>query len=223
MPNKVGTIIESIDGGKPVDFANHDGINGNAGGTGDIPITDFGADRIIEPTTYRIPEPPGTGRRSRSGKPDGRTRAGRAARATDAGTPAAASESNLASVLSLKDLLLTVHMSASMLLKVEELALEIDEADKLAKAIEDLAKFYPVAIDPKKIAWANLGITAAQIYGTRIMAYRLRMANEKATRVPTPKPTPITDVPRTNGAPQPITAEPVYNPSDIWPEGAENY
>ncbi len=106
-----------------------------------------------------------------------------------------------------------------MLLKVEELALETDEAEKLAKAIEDLAKFYPVAIDPKKLAWANLGITAAQIYGLRIMAYRLRVQNEKASRPqqPKPAPAPVTAMPKQTAQP-PVE---IYNPSDVWNESAE--
>jgi len=222
MSDKVRTVIEPIDGGKSDDLSDSNGSGGNTGGIENAPIIDFGTDRI-EPSTYRIPDAPASGtRRNRHGGIDGRSRAARAARAAGTGETAPPNQQNLASVISLKELLLTVHNSASMLLKIEELALENEEAEKLSKAIEDLAKFYPVAIDPKKLAWANLGITAAQIYGLRIMAYRLRMANEKGVRgqgsgVREHKstPTPVTEMPK------PTPQAEIYNPSDVWNESAE--
>jgi len=62
--------------------------------------------------------------------------------------------------------------------QVPELALERDEAAKLAGAIEKVSRHYPVNIAPKAVDWTNLAICAVTIYGTRIAAYRLRLKAE---------------------------------------------
>lgn len=225
MSGKVGCVIEPIDGGKSADLSDNGGSSGNESGSQDTPIVDFGSDRI-EPSTYRIPEPPDTGtRRNRRGGIDGRTRAARAARTADTGTPATESKSNLVE-LSLKDLLLSVHNIGSMMLKVEELALEETEAEKLAVAIQEVGKYYHVSFDPKKIAIANLAIVTCQIYGFRIMAYQMRLKNEKASRGPMPVKTTEAKPQVVNGDARPKPDQPrmrqphEMTPSDIWPESA---
>lgn len=64
---------------------------------------------------------------------------------------------------------------------VPELELDKEEAGKLANAIEKVSRHYPVNIAPKAVDWANLGICAVTIYGTRIAAYRFRLKAEGAT------------------------------------------
>ena len=55
-------------------------------------------------------------------------------------------------------------------LKVPGIALTENEAHQLAMAINNVAAYYPIAIDPKMQAWGALFITAGTIYGSRVIA-----------------------------------------------------
>lgn len=59
-------------------------------------------------------------------------------------------------------------VTGSPLLKIDR-----TEANAMAKAIGEVAKHYPVKIDPKTAAWANLVTVAGAVYGPRIMAGRM--------------------------------------------------
>jgi hypothetical protein len=67
--------------------------------------------------------------------------------------------------------------------KTAELALDQNESKMLAQAIADVAKFYPVAVDPKTIAWINLTMVAGMVYGPRIVAIAYKPPKEKPDNV----------------------------------------
>lgn len=76
-----------------------------------------------------------------------------------------------------------------------EIALEKSEAKALAEATAEVAKHYPMAIDPKTIAWVNLATCMGLTYGPRVYMLRKRLdaeAREKRHRragAPTPEAT----------------------------------
>jgi hypothetical protein len=73
-------------------------------------------------------------------------------------------------------------MALSAVTKTPELALDPDEAKELAKAAAEVQKHYDTVIDPKTLAWVQLGMVAASVYGPRMIAVNIRLKNEKAQR-----------------------------------------
>lgn len=58
-----------------------------------------------------------------------------------------------------------------------------NEAHELANAYANVAQYYPsLNLDPKYAALGNLGACISIVYGSKIMAYRMRMAYEKSER-----------------------------------------
>jgi hypothetical protein len=90
----------------------------------------------------------------------------------------------------LESLLLSVHLMGAAFFGTPELALDPEEATKLSDAIKNVAQYYPVVFDPKKLAIANLGIVLMTTYGTRGVAIYKRMRDEEPKK-PKPAPTPI--------------------------------
>lgn len=79
--------------------------------------------------------------------------------------------------------MLGIHSTLHVAFKIPELELEQGEAREIAKAYADVAEHYSfLKIDPKFAAVANLCAAVSITYGSRITAYRLRMANERALR-----------------------------------------
>ncbi len=80
-------------------------------------------------------------------------------------------------------LLLSIHLGLSSLLAEPALALDATEGRKLAEAGVEVARHYDIAVlSPKAMAWLNLGVIAAGIYGPRIMAMRIKAGLKKAAR-----------------------------------------
>lgn len=73
---------------------------------------------------------------------------------------------------------------AAAFTRVDELALEKDESKMLADAIGEVAKHYPMTIDPKTLAWVNLATCAGMIYGPRVFLYNKRVSNERKKQAP---------------------------------------
>ena len=65
------------------------------------------------------------------------------------------------------------------LTKAPELALDKDEAEKLAAALANVAAYYPMVINPKYLAWIQLGTVCAGVYGTRAIAISIRLKKER--------------------------------------------
>lgn len=78
--------------------------------------------------------------------------------------------------------MLSIHAMGAAFLQTPELALDNSESRPLAEAVKAVADFYPTTIDPKIIAWANLGAACGMIYGPRIFAIRARHQAEAAER-----------------------------------------
>jgi len=75
------------------------------------------------------------------------------------------------------------------------IAIDTDEAAKLAQAAQRVARHYDVpGMSQQTIDWIGLIQTVGAIYGSRIMAARLERAAERAARAaqtPAPKVEPI--------------------------------
>lgn len=70
-------------------------------------------------------------------------------------------------------------MGASFV-RIPELALPQEEADKLASAIDRVNSFYDIGLfSEKTAAWIHLVATAGSIYGPRFYAAAVRMKAQK--------------------------------------------
>lgn len=98
-----------------------------------------------------------------------------------------------------------------------ELALDISEAANLAQALDTVNKFYNVEVAEKTIAWTNLAMVAGMIYGTRLVAIRMRRQSER--RAPPRDVTPNKAQDNTTDAPQAASTEAAYSgiPDDFVP------
>ncbi len=113
------------------------------------------------------------------GRPPG---SGKSSVKPGSGKPVAQAKAAPASVVGIEALLLGIHSIASSLTKVEEIALDKSEANQLAQALAAVNVHYQKTVDPKLIAWMGVVAVAGQVYGPRVLAYRLRTADEKAKR-----------------------------------------
>jgi hypothetical protein len=85
---------------------------------------------------------------------------------------------------------LGVHEIGANLFKAEELSLDEEEAGVLGQATLKVWQEYDMPIpDAKTMAWVNLAKVVSQVYGPRVMAIRMRKANEARNR-----PQPIRQV-----------------------------
>lgn len=82
--------------------------------------------------------------------------------------------------------LLGIHTAIASATKIPEIELSQPEAQRLAVAVGEVAKYYPVAIDAKTQAWMGLIMVAGAMYGQRAAAYYFRV-NAK------PEPPPVAD------------------------------
>jgi hypothetical protein len=79
---------------------------------------------------------------------------------------------------------LSVHALLAGIAKTPELALDPGEGKLLAQGMIDVAKFYPVVVDPKTLAWINLSMIAGTVYGTRIFAIAAKQSAKKNEGLP---------------------------------------
>jgi hypothetical protein len=105
--------------------------------------------------------------------------------------------SNLAA--NLEHILLSIHTMGAAFLSCPELELDSQEAEKLARSIRELSKYYPISLDVKRMAQIDLAMMAAMIYGTRGVAIYRRLSREQKAK-------PITVMPNPKPAPKPETA-----------------
>lgn len=111
---------------------------------------------------------------------------------------------------SLEALLFSTHLMLAALVDNADLALNQDEAKKLAESLERVKAFYPVNFNPKIMAWFHLTTTAAGIYGPRLLLMLNTPAKKRPVEMPRPQAaSPPQPKPKPNGAPQ------VFTPSDL--------
>lgn len=79
-----------------------------------------------------------------------------------------------------------------------EFVLDKKEADVLGEAVANVASHYPVSLDPKIMAWVQLGVASATIYGGKAWAFYGRKSREEKAEAPA-KPSPLATVPKFGG------------------------
>lgn len=86
-------------------------------------------------------------------------------------------------------------------LKVPEIGITKEEADKLAKASANVARHYDVSATQKTLDWTNLAMAIAMVYGTRIMAinFRRKMTPSAPTNPADDNGGPILDLTKNGG------------------------
>lgn len=75
-----------------------------------------------------------------------------------------------------------MHQMLASMTGVAEFELDTDEAKKLGRGIQNVARHYDIPATQKTIDWTNLAMIVAGVYGTRIMAYRMRVAATRNAR-----------------------------------------
>lgn len=64
--------------------------------------------------------------------------------------------------------------------KVEELAIDPDEAKRLSDAMARVNELYDGFVIPEKtLAWISLAMAMGGVYGPRVAAYNIRMKEER--------------------------------------------
>lgn len=71
-----------------------------------------------------------------------------------------------------------IHTMLASSMNTPELALNEDETAKLAGAINNVAQYYPVVIDPKMQAWMGLFMVAGSLYVPRVISIYARANTE---------------------------------------------
>jgi len=116
----------------------------------------------------------------------------------------------------LERLLLSVHLMGAAALASPELELEESEAKKLASAIREVSKFYPVTLDPKRLALLELGTVAMMVYGTRGVAIYRRVKTEVKPKAPL-QVMPNRPAPKTAQATAPVREPEKQNTTESRP------
>lgn len=78
----------------------------------------------------------------------------------------------------------------AMALKTPELVITDDQAKVLAEAMERVAEHYPISLDPKMMAWAQLIMVMFGVYGIKVMAIHQRRKGEQNQVAQTAQPIP---------------------------------
>jgi hypothetical protein len=67
-------------------------------------------------------------------------------------------------------ILFNIHGMVAAATGFDKLALAQEEANSLAKAVNNVRQFYPMHVSAKALAWSNLFMVAGTVYGSRIIA-----------------------------------------------------
>lgn len=199
MLESIGDDIIGSDIGKsPTDTDNKSA----SGGEGRIDKSEIinGYD-VESPSTERINTGDGTAKRGR-GRPPG-------SRNNNSGKSNAASGTETKVRLdsfSIEGLLIGIHQMGAAMLKTPELEISKEEAKQLSDAVQAVAKEYNHVINPKTAAWIQLCIACGGIYGTRIVAIRMREKSANKSKVHVMQATP---------EPAYVEPEPIDRPAEI--------
>lgn len=87
------------------------------------------------------------------------------------------------SVEGLSGILFSAHMMLAGITRVEEMALDMPEAEQLAQATANMMRHYPNAvISPKTVDTINFIMCCGALYGTRLIAIRNRRTQARQNR-----------------------------------------
>lgn len=125
-------------------------------------------------------------------------------------------------------MLLGIHVMLAGMTQVPEFMLDPKEAAALSSAIKQVNDFYPMMVDPRKVAVVQLCVVAGGIYGTHFMAWRKRTAAAAPQRptaaapssAPAAAPSSTAAAPSSAAAPVVDILSRAKNPSDLWKESA---
>lgn len=102
---------------------------------------------------------------------------------------------------SFKDILFSTHAMLASIASAPDLAIDEDEAEKLAKAIANVSRHYNVpTMAQETLDWIMLIQAGGAIYGPRIIAWRMDRMSRRV------KPTPQSPMAPRNVAPSPSAA-----------------
>jgi hypothetical protein len=76
--------------------------------------------------------------------------------------------------------LINVHALLAGMTSIPEIAIEREQAEILATAATEVMALYDFGMSQEQQAWVNLMMVAGSIYGTKVFAYKMRLADEKA-------------------------------------------
>ncbi len=171
------TVIGDGDSKPASDTGNHSGdANGNSG-------IEFepGKPLVIDPAAFLGDTGSDSGRSSgdggdgRPGASDPPKRRGRKPGSTNK----KASQNFQLETDAISAILLSTHQMLSVYSKIPELEIDVDESEKLAKGIANVARHYDTKVSAKALDWYYLIQVLVLIYGTRLYAIRERKRLEK--------------------------------------------
>lgn len=157
-------LEEPID---PVTLAGGNGSDANDGGPGN---GDGGDDFTFDPERHI-----GIDRRNADGSYRRKRRTGKRG-------PRKSSSSSSLDIGTVSAILMSVHAGVAGMIATPELMLSEPEAKQLGQGLLELERCYPMAVDPRVLAWVNMTAICGMIYGPRIMAIRMRRQNERPQR-----------------------------------------
>lgn len=158
--------IAGTDGSNEFRFDGDPRPNGGNGKQPDNSVT--GPNVTVDPATLAgssTGSEPGSGKRKR-GRPPGSGNKSKSSGGTAPKTPLDLGFFQFG--------ILGIHTALAAITKIPEIALSEPEAETLAKAMANVAQYYPVAIDAKTQAWMALVMTAGTMYAPRFIAYTVR-------------------------------------------------
>lgn len=127
-----------------------------------------GAPRVVDPATGSTPggDAAGSGPRRRGRRPGSRN--------------SVTGKKSPLDVNGLETLLFSLHAMAAAYLRIPELELEKTEAERLSAAAARVLAHYPVTLAAESIDIVNLVMACGMIYGSRVMAIRVRKSRAGA-------------------------------------------
>ncbi len=159
-------------------------IEGNSGATGNddselnAASGETAANEYLDPADLASPVngsqgSNGSGNGSSAGEPV-RKRRGRKPGSINAKKGETISVDGLASII------FSAHAMLAGITHSQELMLDPTEATQLAQATANVSRHYGVAMAAKTVDWINFAMVAGGIYGTRLIAIRMRRQYERA-------------------------------------------
>lgn len=130
----------------------------------------------------------GSGEKRKAGWPKGKKRGASKA----GGNPIPGQQTPL-DLDGISKLLYSCHAILAGISKTPEIEFSEDESKKLGAAIVNVGRHYNLAVAEKTMDWTNLLMCAGMIYGSKLIAIKMRKASDRAAR-----PEPEAEQPRNN-------------------------